>query len=125
MAGRFQYKITEIHFARKSVNHIPYFTYMLIEGPRGGKYLLDMFNIECIIRQQAKIGALPRIDLRLNRYARENNILSLDTGDDSYTDTDLMRIAKNIGAHPLIRKKNRVDFYSLCNKIDLTFLIKG
>lgn len=125
MRGESQYKIVEIHFARLSNKHIPYFTYMIVCGPRGGKYLLDPYNVQYMLVSQIGGGALPRLDPLISSYAHRNNIYMLYTGPDSFGDKDLSVIAKRLNAHPLIRRSNRTDYYTLCNKLDLTKIIKG
>lgn len=44
------YTIKELVYVKSSAVHIPYFGYMIIEGPKGGLYCLDEFNSQILIR---------------------------------------------------------------------------
>lgn len=61
------YKIQQIIIVRLSNSHIPYFKGLLIVGPRGGKYLLDEFNSEKLIKTvlKDKMELLKTFDFRI------------------------------------------------------------
>jgi len=69
------YRLEKLVMVKLSSTHIPYFGYIIVVGPRGGKYLLDQFNTEVMTRRAVggiitKIsycGAIHRYMIRENR----------------------------------------------------------
>ena len=69
------YRLDKLVMVKLSSTHIPYFGYIIVVGPRGGKYLLDQFNAEVMTRRAVgdiitKIsycGAIHRYMIRENR----------------------------------------------------------
>lgn len=45
-----KYTFKEFGYCQLSVNHIPYLVYSIVEGPRGGQYMLDEFNTEVLLK---------------------------------------------------------------------------
>ena len=113
MAKRGNYIITEVHVARQSKNHIPYFIYIIIEGPRGGKYLLDLFNIEMIIWNQLPGYRNMTMSQALISYGNKTNKIIMHQGNLTFNDETLVAIAKDMKAVPLVRKAHREEYYRL------------
>ena len=69
------YKLDRLVMVKLSSTHIPYFGYIIVVGPRGGKYLLDQFNTEVMTRcavgdmitKISYCGAIHRYMIRENR----------------------------------------------------------
>jgi len=69
------YRLDKLVMVKLSSTHIPYFGYIIVVGPRGGKYLLDQFNAEVmtrravgdIITEISYCGAIHRYMIRENR----------------------------------------------------------
>lgn len=69
------YRLDKLVMVKLSSTHIPYFGYIIVVGPRGGKYLLDQFNTEVmtryavgdIITEISYCGAIHRHMIRENR----------------------------------------------------------
>ena len=69
------YKLEKLVMVKLSSEHIPYFGYIIVVGPRGGKYLLDQFNTEVMTRcavgdmitKISYCGAIHRHMIRENR----------------------------------------------------------
>lgn len=50
------YKINKVIFNKLHSNHVPYLLGILVEGPRGGKYFLDCFNTETLLKTYFGMG---------------------------------------------------------------------
>lgn len=69
------YRLDKLVMVKLSSTHIPYFGYIIVVGPRGGKYLLDQLNTEVmtryavgdIITEISYCGAIHRHMIRENR----------------------------------------------------------
>ena len=96
------YKVREIVYTKLFDTHLPFLAYTIIEGPRGGKYLVDVFNTELIFKgatgnvymgHPGKIIRAHAIEREIGRYTNK-----------TLMDDDLKLLAKNMGYTPLIRK---------------------
>lgn len=125
MRGEGSYKIVKVVAAAQSPRHIPYLVYVIVAGPKGGKYLLDLFNIEMIIRNKitSKIDAFYSIESILLSYARRIGIYT-EVREQDTSDKALMDVAKQLNAKPIIRKGQRTSYYTLLNKLDISGLIE-
>jgi len=46
-----KYTVKKIVFIKLSAQHIPYYAYMIVAGPKGGIYVVDEFNTEVILKR--------------------------------------------------------------------------
>lgn len=114
------FKIVQICSGRQSVKHLQYFVYMVVQGPKGGKYLLDLYNIELILSERFgrdRVIGFGKVERLLLSYGLRHSIM-VDVGYVSTSDKDLVEYAKHIKAVPVVRKKSRTHYYTLLNKID-------
>lgn len=74
------YKITDIIFIKLNAEHMPYMLGIIVEGPNGGKYILDEFCTEravykCVDNSMAALMPFNyRISTLLRQYARDKKI---------------------------------------------------
>lgn len=113
------YKIVEVHIGRNSKMHIPYFAYIVAQGPKGGKYLIDLFNIELMAFEQIGRPIRGPMSEELISYGIRTGKAVMHEGDFSTSDENLIKMAKSIGATPLVRKQHRTEFYRLKNSLDI------
>lgn len=100
-----KYKFIQFGYYQLSAEHIPFLVYSIVQGPRGGNYLLDEFNTDKLL-QYIAIGVHPAII-----SSSKNNIIR-GMGKDSivrivyeeYTEKDLALLAKESRAKYLSRK---------------------
>lgn len=93
---------------------------MVVQGPKGGKYLLDLYNIELILSERFgrdRVIGFGKVERLLLSYGLRHNIM-VDAGYVSTSDKDLVEYTKHIKAVPVVRKKSRTHYYTLLNKID-------
>lgn len=120
------FKIKRVYAGQKSSRHIPYYKYMIVEGPRGGKYLVDLYNLGLLMKAQydeMEISGFGRVEQLILSYARRHSLIVIENHDRPFNDKELVELAKRINAKPLVRNKSRTDFYMLANKIDFKDLI--
>ena len=105
-----KYKIKSIAFIKISPNHVPYYAYMIVEGPRGGEYIVDEFNTELILKTHYNVNIMPYLTTNvMRRIGNELDIIKyiplihdLDSYILRYSPNHLCRrqgiaMAKNIG----------------------------
>ena len=112
------YKISKVVAVKLSPCHIPYFGYAIIEGPKGGKALIDLFNLEQLLfARDSRLRAI-RLETAILSYANSKGILryvsDLDTSDKGLSD-----IAKKHSIEKLIRKGNRSCFYKFNARLNI------
>jgi len=119
---QYPFKIVEISEIAKTDNHIPYLGYVLIKGPRGGTYLLDLYNMELLLKVRYRNQIMTNIERNILSYGRRNGLIKrYDVFDTS--DKALTTYARQIGAHPVIRNHGRESFNTLRYKLDIHGII--
>ncbi len=116
------YKISEVHIAKLSEKHIPYFMYAIVIGPKGGKYLIDIYNIEQIAFYRNDYNRAYNIDAKIRYYAMRNGIAVIHNNNVNCDEQTLLNIAKNLKIPAIIRKRGRSEYYRLLHKLDLSWL---
>ena len=98
------YTIEKIVLTKLHQTHIPYISYMIIRGPKGGHYLADQFNIEQIFKQAVSRELLLNYSVTeiIYGYMRTNKDVKAYISR-SMRDEDLKILAKNNKYTPLIR----------------------
>lgn len=68
------YEIKKIFFVRNFKSHIPYYIGMEIIGPHGGRYVVDEFNTEIILKRHYNTPVLEeRTSNIMAKIGREKN----------------------------------------------------
>lgn len=71
-----EYKFVEFGYCQLSVKHVPYFIYSIVEGPRGGQYILDEFNTEVLMKGLVELDNILMVAQVKNKFI---NQLTKDT----------------------------------------------
>lgn len=114
------YKISKLVMVKLHDTHIPYFGYLEITGPKGGKYIVDEFCTQFVCRaatNEKSIGLHEAIIMF--RACRRLGIVEykkMESGDEA-----LKKLAREAKATPLIRgdgmEKARVIGATLCDSV--------
>lgn len=99
------YEINKVIVVRFNNSHIPYIKGILVNGPKDGKYLLDEFNSEILVKGLLKnnLALLEPFNFRISQLLmsfgnRTKKVVVLDQ------DVPLELISKKYGAKLLARK---------------------
>lgn len=68
------YRIVKAYYIKLNKNHIPYFYASLVEGPNGGKYILDEFNSEMLVKYtlgNKYMSCIGRFDYKLDNLFKQ------------------------------------------------------
>lgn len=113
-----EYKFVEFGYCQLSVNHVPYFMYSIVEGPRGGQYMLDEFNTEALMKGLIELDNIPVVAQVKNKFIRQ---LSKDaivrTIYSNITTDNIKRLAAENNQRFLERKSG----LAITKKIAVTF----
>ena len=113
------YTISQVVAVRETPNHIPYIAYAIISGPRGGRLLVDYYNLERIILNRIRDSRVCRIDPIIQDIAREQGRLRFVERCDT-SDLGLKGLANSMGIRPVIRNSGRFEYKRLFDKLDIT-----
>lgn len=119
-----KYRLNTVVAVAKSQNHIPYLAYTTIIGPKGGLILVDLYNLELIVKNSdtRNIFAQLNIERTIINYANRHGTLFCVTDFDT-SDDGLKEEARRLCASALIRKSNRQVYYRVANRFDLDDII--
>ena len=87
------YEISKIVLVKLHETHIPYFGYMEVTGPKGGKYIVDEFNTHkiCNIATDKRTTSLNEVVI-MTRLGRAENIIEFTNV--QINDTTIKKVAK-------------------------------
>lgn len=120
-----KYNLECIIINKLSKKSIPYFIGMVIVGPKGGRYFLDVFNCEYVLKKQTEYGVLNRRteDIIYDIQARTKRVLVVKVNYNSEKELNNM-IRDNLNCVVLERKNGIRKSDIIANSINFDILDK-
>lgn len=119
-----EYTIAEVVGYRKTIGHIPCVMYAVVEGPNGGKILVDTYNLEKLINiwsgpevwERMSGGGMP-LDWLLGAASKSGKLRMIDTPLNTSNARKMSTFARKNGMRALIRQRNMALFDKLADRI--------
>ena len=111
-----QYKLDYIVVVQVDRNHIPFLGYGVLEGPRGGKTLIDLFGLEIIMKKNRRFTRCIIEKLLMSYCYTTGRVVVVNDLDTS--DSGLKAIANKSKMRSCIRLTNRKKLENITTDFD-------
>lgn len=115
LRGISEYKIAEVH--TNYTEHGEEIAYVIVKGPKGKPYLVDLKNIVEIVAESSPGISTNNAVRAIMVYGRLKGIIKKHSSKINVTIPGLREIARRIDAKGIIGKQDRTDYYRLLRKL--------